>query len=310
MAIKALFAKPRMGWVSIMSARGKIVLLLLSAAAFAGTPEERAISYLAGEVPRWASENHCYSCHNNGDGARALYAALRRGYAVPASALKDTTAWLVRPAEWDSNHGNPLASDKKLARIQFAAALAEAGTDRRALIQAGDSLVPYQEKDGSWQADSGAALGSPVTYGPVLATYMVRRILAAADGTRYRAAIARADAWLRDMRVDTVPDAAALLMAMQKPECLDLIRRTQSSDGGWGPRPHAPPEVFDTALVLLALRGSGEMAERGRAFLIRAQLPSGGWPETTRPPGGQSYAQHISTSAWATLALLASHAER
>ena len=158
--------------------------------------------------------------------------------------------------------------------------------------------------------DSGAALGSPVTYGPVLATYMVRRTLAAADSTRYRDAIARADAWLRSVKAESVPDAAVLLMAFGNADCLDLIRRAQSSDGGWGPRAHAPPEVFDTALVLLALGGSGEMAERGRAFLIHAQLPSGGWPETTRPAGGQSYAQHISTSAWATLALLARHAER
>lgn len=288
----------------------QIVPLLLSVVACAATPEERAIAYLAREVPQWATENHCYSCHNNGDGARALYAALRQGYAVPASVLEDTTAWLVRPGNWDSNHGNPLASDKKLARIQFAAALAEAGTDRRALIQAGDSLLPYQEKDGSWQVDSGAAVGSPVTYGPVLATYMVRRTLAAADGTRYRDALARADAWLRAVQVDTVPDAAVLLMAFEKPECLDLIRGAQSGDGGWGPRAHAPPQVFDTALVLLALRGEREMVERGRGFLIGAQLASGGWPETTRPAGGQSYAQHISTSAWATLALLATHAER
>jgi hypothetical protein len=64
-------------------------------------------------------------------------------------------------------------------------------------------------------------------------------------------------------------------------------------------------ESFDTAVVLLALRKLNKLATaRGRAFLIASQRPDGGWPETTRPPGGQSYAQHISTSAWATLALL------
>jgi len=47
----------------------------------------------------------------------------------------------------------------------------------------------------------------------------------------------------------------------------------------------------------------GAMA-RGRAFLVARQQPGGGWPETTRPPGAQSYAQHISTSGWATLALI------
>ena len=41
------------------------------------------------------------------------------------------------------------------------------------------------------------------------------------------------------------------------------------------------------------------------SFLLAEQLDDGGWVETTRPPGQQSYAQHISTSGWATLALLA-----
>ena len=66
------------------------------------------------------------------------------------------------------------------------------------------------------------------------------------------------------------------------------------------------------ALVLLALQRANEhqAVERGRAFLISIQLPTGGWQETTRPAGARSYAQHISTSAWATLALLATDAKR
>ena len=65
---------------------------------FADHPLHRAAAdYLAQEVPQWARENHCYSCHNNGDAARALYAASRRGYKVPADALADTTAWLHLP---------------------------------------------------------------------------------------------------------------------------------------------------------------------------------------------------------------------
>ena len=90
-----------------------------------------------------------------------------------------------------------------------------------------------------------------------------------------------------------------------------LLRRGQSTDGGWGPFVTAPPEPFDTALVLLALEGvtdapqAGAMRRRGRAFLIATQRPDGSWPETTRPPGGESYAQRISTTAWATSALLA-----
>src|SRR5437763_9379854 len=118
------------------------------------TPEQRAIDYLAREVPRWSRENHCFSCHNNGDGARALYAAMQQGYRLPTIALADTTRWLLAPEDWDKNRGNPAFSDKKLARIQFAAALGdalEAGIvqDRAALLRAAESLLPSQEPDGS-----------------------------------------------------------------------------------------------------------------------------------------------------------------
>lgn len=284
------------------------VCLLSHGMLAAASPEERAIAYLAREVPKWSRENQCFSCHNNGDGARALYAARRAGYAVAPAALADTTDWLMRPGSWDSNRGNPAASDKKLARLQFAATLADATEDPDVLIAAAESLLPYQEKDGSWQVDSGAEAGSPATWGPVLATYMVRRTLEKAGAARFRPAIASAEAWLQAVKIASVP-AAAVLAQFRPQEALDLIRRAQASDGGWGPRAHAPAEVFDTALVLIFIRDR-TLVESGRRFLINAQLPSGGWPETTRPSGGQSYAQHISTSAWATLALLATRPER
>jgi hypothetical protein len=102
-----------------------------------------------------------------------------------------------------------------------------------------------------------------------------------------------------------------MLLAMpQSPEvrrkCLPMLLASQTSDGGWGPQPHVPAEAFDTAVVLLALRAAGETKPnaRARAFLISLQEPSGAWPETTRPSGGQSYAERISTAAWVTLALL------
>jgi hypothetical protein len=41
-------------------------------------------------------------------------------------------------------------------------------------------------------------------------------------------------------------------------------------------------------------------------YLIDQQQADGSWAETTRPSGGESYAQRISTTAWALLALLAS----
>jgi len=146
------------------------------------SPESRAIAYLANEVSLWSRENHCFSCHNNGDGARALYTARRLSYTVPEQSLTETTQWLVQPLKWDDNQGEPGFSDKRLARIQFAASLVEAFEaglidSREILVQAAESLLPYQQEDGSWQVDVEAVVGSPVTYVTPLATYMARKTL-------------------------------------------------------------------------------------------------------------------------------------
>jgi hypothetical protein len=309
-----------------------IAVSLLPAAGPDGlTPEARAVAFLAREVPAWSPANKCFSCHNNGDAARALYQARRRSYRVPAAALADTTRWLAAPQKWDHNGGEGPFSDKVLARIQFAAALVEAKDagaikDHVALLRAAELLAEHQQKSGAWQAETEELVGSPVTYGTCLATYFARRTLERADAKRYRAAIARADAWLRKVEVKTVLDAAAVLLALagatdpdaaaQRQRCLGLIRKGEAKGGGWGPYVNAAPEAFDTAVVLLALsRQEGReklqpMITRGRAFLVSTQRKEGDWPATTRPPGAESYAQRLSTTGWATQALLATASKK
>ena len=289
------------------------------------SPEQQAVDYLANEVPQWQRENHCHSCHNNGDGARALYAAARRGYPLPAAALDDTTRWLLAPAGWDHNPGTPGFNNAKLARIQFAAALVEAFTSgaasRTKMIEGARLLLHDQEPDGCWKIDTGGAPGAPATYGIALATYMARQALEAASPAEFAAPIARANQWFSAARQGNVLDAAAMLLAMPRSaavrrKCLGLVLNAETSDGGWGPQMHAPAEPFDTAIVLLALHAAGgpkrtaRAAARGRAFLIARQQPDGSWPETTRPAGQLSYAEHISTSGWALYALLATGAKR
>ena len=104
--------------------------------------------------------------------------------------------------------------------------------------------------------------------------------------------------------------------------CLSILRNGQSPAGGWGPYVTAAPQVFDTAMAVLALSLAGSRAapraigvsagriegsdrERARAYLVSQQRPDGSWPETTRPANQESYAQRISTTGWAMLALLA-----
>jgi hypothetical protein len=308
-------------WPQLIFAAVLAIALAFAPVAAGAEPERRAVAYLAQETPRWYAENHCFSCHNNGDGARVLFLAVQRGYAVPADALRDTLRWLRDPAGWDHNPGNPGFSDKRLARIQFAAALAEAWStgyarDRDAVLRAAELLAPEQESSGafsgSWKIDTGGVAGAPATYGSALATYMARRTLEIADARRFAQAIGRANQWLNSTQPGNVLDRAAILLALpdSAPKHLDALLAAQTSDGGWGPQPHAPAEAFDTAVALLALHGvrdahnAATAIGRGRAFLVKFQLADGSWPETTRPSGFTSYAERISTAAWAAYALL------
>jgi len=295
-------------------------------------PEDRAVAYLAREVPRWSAENRCFSCHNNGDGARALLVASGGSGRVPGVALAETTRWLAKPEGWDRNGGDGPSGDKRLARVQFAAALAEAVAvgrvaDRSSALRAAGRLARDQAEDGSWRLDEEESLGSPATYGLPLATFTALEVLRAADpdGTRFRDAIERADRWLSRREPGSTLDAAAGLLALgsradpaaasRRRRLLDFLRAGRSDEGGWGPYRDSPPEPFDTAVVLLALArkrdepGSDTWIRGGRAYLISTQFDDGSWPETTRPPGGESYAQRVSTTGWATRALLATRGE-
>ena len=288
--------------------------------------EARAVQFLKREVPTWSRNNGCFSCHNNGDGARALYAAMRKGYRVPARILADTTAWVGQPDRWKHNTGDPGFSDLRLANIQFAASLLaalEAGlaTDRQPLQAAARKVGADQGADGAWHIEPHNAAGSPATYGTTLATYMALRTLRQANASGTSDAVRKAEDWLRQAQPNNVLSAATLLLAsggdsdqpasLRREEWLNEIRHAQTRDGGWGPYADSPPEPFDTAVVLLSLTelraapGVDEMIRRGRSFLADRQNPDGSWPATTRPPGGSSYAQRISTTGWATLALLA-----
>ena len=304
---------------------------------------ERAIAYLSVEVEKWRPENGCFSCHNNGDGARALYLARTLGFEVPEKALAETTEWLRHPEKWDSNPGDPAVSDKKLARLQFSFALAIAiqsdeSSDNAALDEVLRSVLADQTESGYWRVDSSSEMGSPVTWGNPLATLYTIGILTSLDGTepseKALSSARKGLRWLAGFEPKTTIGKTVQISALsfeisegQTDQPVDsgrLSRKAanaceslldaQGSDGGWGPHAGTPSEVFDTAVVLFHLdecvvaehsgRSAESARERALQFLYRTQAAAGGWPETTRPSGGQSYAQHISTTAWALMALL------
>lgn len=285
----------------------------------------QAVDFLAREVPAWPEHNGCYSCHNNGDGARALYLAADR-FDLPKSALAGTSKWLRQPAKWTAYGDKAEFSDDRLATLQFAVALATARQTGHAhsgdaLKDAARRLADYQRDDGSFAAQDNSLIGSPVTYGPYLSTHLARQVFQQTDATAFAPQIARATRWLQESQPKSIFDSAAVLWAVadapegspgarQRTQCLQRVTAAQGTDGGWGPYANSSPEVFDTAVALLALMSlPGEpqrraAVDRGVAFLTKQQLADGRWPGTTRPPDGGSYAQQISTAAWAALALL------
>lgn len=328
-----------MGFSRILTIAFSALVAATGVAAQSPTPAPspivaKAVAFLRAEVPKWRKQHPCYSCHNNGDATRALLEASARGYDIGDS-LDDTLNFLKKPAAWDQNKAPGGFDDQRLARVQFASALAVAERHGKAastdLEEAAKLLVADQTADGSWTLDPSQSIGSPATYGTILATWSARASLIASGMQPDHFTIVQADRWLRGLTVEKVFDASSLLLALDlagdvmadglRRTALGIVRTGQASNGGWGPDATAPPQVFDTALAVLALSALDvepriarstyrpeellEAIAKGKAFIESQQRPDGSWPETTRPAGQESYAQRISTTGWALLALLA-----
>jgi hypothetical protein len=284
----------------------------------------RGVGYLTKEVPKWKAEHPCYSCHNNGDATRALLVAGAKGYDIGTS-LDDTLTFLKQPGKWDQNKAPDGFDDKQLAVAERHGKAASTDLDQAAKL-----LVADQKADGSWTLDQSQSIASPATYGTIIATWSARTTLIASGMQPDNFTIVQADRWIRGITAENVVDAAATVLALElasdvmaenlRRTCLSIVRNGQAPDGGWGPYVTAKPQVFDTAMAVLALamldveprlaRSTYRPEElkdaiaRGKAYLVSQQRPDGSWPETTRPANQESYAQRISTTGWAMLALL------
>lgn len=288
----------------------------------------KAIAFLQREVPQWKPANKCFSCHNNGDAAQALMLTTLQD----KESLAPTLSFLAAPGRWETEGNQGDFKDTKLATLQFASALLTATQaklldDRQAMRQAAEAVAKLQNADGGWTVDSPGTLGSPVTYGPFLATVTARRVLGETDPERFAQQLKQADRWLLAQQPETVFDAAATLLGLDQMQpqpadaqrfeqlqahCVKILREGElKPGGGWGPYLISQPEAFDTAVVLLALDtvqgevpDAAAMIARGRKFLAADQYEDGSWEETTRPAGAESYAQRMSTTSWAVKALL------
>ena len=285
---------------------------------------EKAIRFLEEHVASWPAENGCYSCHNNSDAALALLKARKLGWFVKEKAMEDTLDWLAAPDRWGQQKGDPNVSDQALADLQFTYALGEAIAadlifDKGQVLEAAQLLMAHQSPEGDWIIEDSDALGSPAAPGNALATFKAWNFLSMIENPILVDSHQKAERRLLKLVPQSVTDHAVQLLLLAKLDqkkspqvaelLLDLIQ-SQTSHGGWGPYAQRPAENFDTSLAVLALipySGQVEVlsaVDQGVSFLLKEQLEDGSWGETTRPSGGESYAQWISTSAWAAIALL------
>ena len=286
-------------------------------------------------MPKWKAEHPCYSCHNNGDATRALLVAGAKGYDIGTS-LDDTLAFLKQPAKWDQNKAPGGFDDKTLARVQFASALAVAERHGKAA-----SHRSRRGREAAGRRSEGRRIVDARSVAePRLAGHLRhdhRHVVGALDADRVGHAAGR----LHDRRrpiggfaastpenvLDAVGDGARARARERRDggepaprRACSILRNGQSPDGGWGPYVTAAPQVFDTAMAVLALslldveprlarsayrpEELKEAIANGKTYLVSQQRPDGSWPETTRPANQESYAQRISTTGWAMLALL------
>lgn len=284
----------------------------------------RGVAFLKAEAPKWTAER-------NAEATRALLLAASKGHDVGTS-VDEMLAFLKQPASWDQVPA-AIAPNKTLATIRFASALAVAERHGKAAstdLEAAAKLLVAAQDGGSWPVGDAQAIGSPVNYGQLVATWLARATLISSGMQPDNFTIVQTDKWIRGITPENVLEASATLLTLElasdvmaenlRRTCLSLLRQGLAADGGWGPEVGAAPQVFDTAMAILALSALkieprlarsayrpeqlDEAIAIGKKYLVAQQKPDGSWPETTRPASKESYAQRISTTGWALQALL------
>lgn len=287
---------------------------------------DRARRYLIAEEAAWRKDHRCFSCHNQGLALRAVWLAERQPSRLPAD--DPIARWVVEPGLWQVE--NRLGeNDQSMADLLFARTALTA--HRRGVIrltpqtlqQIAQRVASHLETGDRWPSDATSPLASPLSLGPILGTHLACRVLSEAAPEAYTALVSRCRRQLFSHTPRNVPEAAAQLWAISSDwrqyqhawhQAWTLIQQSQSLRGGWGPYAHSPPEAFDTAIAVIGLSEAighhcpdeqqiAAAIAKGRDFLLQVQREEGGWEATTRPPGRDSYAQHIATTSWALEAL-------
>jgi subtilase family serine protease/flagellar hook assembly protein FlgD/Tol biopolymer transport system component len=152
-------------------------------------------------------------------------------------------------------------------------------------------LLARQGADGGWADDPATSTRDSADAVRALGIYPGD---AAVDAAR-----ANGSAYLGTLALPDTDSGARRLLALRDQEGAAAVIAPPNEDGGYGLGPGYASSVIDSALVALAARSNGGLANRPELvdFLLAAQRGDGGWPYL---PGSRS---SVEPTAWVLCAL-------
>ena len=188
-----------------------------------------------------------------------------------------------------------------------------------ALTRIADWLVSKQQPDGRWPIDHQEA---PVDQGEVMVTGGALMTLKAARRAEakpaYDQAAQKAVTWLRRTTNGTTQDLTFAVMGLKAggvgdddvdvKRLIDMLRRRQKSDGGWGETESLGSNGYATGQVLYTYKLAGvpiddESFLRGAIWLLQHQSPDGSWQQINSQQTRSDRASNFATTMWAVIGL-------
>ena len=245
---------------------------------------ERALDYIFVKGEAWIKERKCVSCHMIPHMMWSLTAASQSGFKLPSEKAKELTQWSLEDAK------SELPGSEGLAQM----ILAKGGRvpqEKSFIAQFVDALRNRQRADGSW----GIGGQTPEQKRPRAESTEVVTMWAALAldqelGESAKPSVDRAREFISKPgpRHSNEWFVARFLFANRFGEMevaekmVDLLRRAQNEDGGWGWLNGMESDAIATGQTLYALSfapkdKTSRLISRGRAFLQKTQRENGSW---------------------------------